>query len=68
MGPAHHVRAGVSDGGQSWSLCNLPQFKIEDKLEYREGMESWIEVVAQRATVDNLIPKALQSEMIIPRA
>lgn len=52
MGPASHLRAGASDGGQYGSLSDPPRFKIESKLEYREDMESWIEVVAQRATVD----------------
>ena len=52
MGPAPHTRAGASDGGQPGGLSDPPRFKIEAKLEYREDMESWIEVVAQRATVD----------------
>ena len=46
------MRTGASDGGPSGSLSDPPRFKIESKLEYREDMESWIEVVAQRATVD----------------
>ena len=29
-----------------------PVFSLENKLEYRENMETWIELVAQRATVD----------------
>lgn len=52
MGPAPQDRAGASAATRQGSLSDPPLFKIEAKLEYREEMESWIEVVAQRATVD----------------
>lgn len=34
------------------SVFEPPVFSLENKLEYREKMEQWIELVAQRATVD----------------
>lgn len=52
MGPV--TSQGVAAGSQlataqGSSIFDPPLFSLEKKLEYREKMEAWIELVAQRA-------------------